>query len=195
MIETEAWLLPSNQHDSEASFVSHHPSVSFCSFWQRNGFDHRTDLLQGAEAKRVRSREPPRFEQEETEGTEIGTKISSLFSLFAPVQSAPATISWPRKLSGLAARSKSSEQWRHGFAICRCREDQSGTAQGLKRGNRLLNLGVNVMMCPEFLRETFLFRSASNGRDSKTHASPKPNSEVAKPTNSLNSDEFAGPGL
>ena len=29
MIETKAWLLPSDQHDSEASFVSHHPSVSF----------------------------------------------------------------------------------------------------------------------------------------------------------------------
>src|SRR5881296_2957254 len=28
----------------------------------------------------------------------------------------------------LAARSKSSEQRRHGFAICRCREDQSGDA-------------------------------------------------------------------
>src|SRR5438093_5974470 len=95
----------------------------------------------------------------------------------------------------LAARSKSSEQRRHGFAICRCREDQSGTAQRLKRGHRLLNLGVNVMMCPEFLRETFLFRSASNGRDSKTHASRKLNSEVAKPTHSLNSDELAGSGL
>src|SRR5437867_3800247 len=84
-------LLPSNQHDSEASFVSHHASVSFHSICQRNGFDHRTDLLQGAKGNRVRSREPPRFEQEETEGTEIGTKISSLFSLFAPVQSARAT--------------------------------------------------------------------------------------------------------
>jgi len=54
MIETEAWLLPSNQHDSEASFVSHHPSVSFSSpesfRGQRNGFDHRTDLLQGQES-------------------------------------------------------------------------------------------------------------------------------------------------
>src|SRR5207249_69324 len=95
-IETEAWLLARHQHDSEASFVSHHPSVSFGSICKRNGFDHRTDLLQGAKGNRVRSREPPRFEQEETEGTEIGTKISSLFSLFAHVQSAPATISWPR---------------------------------------------------------------------------------------------------
>src|SRR3989442_11669694 len=82
---------PSDQHDSEASFVSHHPPVSFGGICQRNGFDHRTDLLQGAKGKRVRSREPPRFEQEETEGTEIGTKISSLFSLFAPVQSALVT--------------------------------------------------------------------------------------------------------
>src|SRR5437867_11568290 len=53
MIETEAWLLPRNQHDSEASFVSHHPSVSFGGLCQRNGFDHRTDLLQGAKGKRV----------------------------------------------------------------------------------------------------------------------------------------------
>src|SRR5436190_3609578 len=88
MIETEACLSPSDQHDSEARFVSHHPPVSFGSICQRNGFDHRTDLLQGAKGKRVRSREPPRFEQEETEGTEIGTKISSLF---APVQSALVT--------------------------------------------------------------------------------------------------------
>src|SRR6266403_4704174 len=29
MIESEVWLLPGNQHDSEASFVSHHASVSF----------------------------------------------------------------------------------------------------------------------------------------------------------------------
>src|SRR5205809_5437228 len=43
-------LLPSDQHDSEASFVSHHPSVSFGSLCQRNGFDHRTDLLQGQES-------------------------------------------------------------------------------------------------------------------------------------------------
>jgi len=28
-IETKAWSLPSDQHDSEASFVSIHPSVSF----------------------------------------------------------------------------------------------------------------------------------------------------------------------
>src|SRR5437867_9824667 len=102
MIETEAWLLPSDQHDSEASFVSHHPSVRFCSICQRNGFDHRTDLLQGAKGKRV--------------------------------------------------------------------------------------LG-------KFLRETLLFRSARNGRDSKTHASRKLNSEVAKPTNALNSDELAGSSL
>ena len=46
-------LLPNNKHDSEASFVSHHPSVSFRSFCKRNGFDHRTDSLQGAEGKRV----------------------------------------------------------------------------------------------------------------------------------------------
>src|SRR5947209_3641871 len=53
LIETEAWLLPSNQHDSEASFVSHHASVSFCGICQRNGFDHRADAVQGAEGKRV----------------------------------------------------------------------------------------------------------------------------------------------
>src|SRR5207247_6957023 len=60
-------LLPRDQHNSEASFVSDHPSVSFGSICQRNGFDHRTDLLQGAKRKSVRSRVPPRFEQEGTE--------------------------------------------------------------------------------------------------------------------------------
>src|SRR6266550_3374547 len=49
----ETWLLPGDQHDSEASFVSHHASVSFGSICQRNSFDHRMDLLQGAEGKRV----------------------------------------------------------------------------------------------------------------------------------------------
>ena len=53
MIETEAWLLPGKQHDSEASFVSHHASTSFGGICKRNGFDHRTDSLQGAEGKRV----------------------------------------------------------------------------------------------------------------------------------------------
>src|SRR5436309_923378 len=37
---TSLWLLPSDQHDSEASLVSHHASVSFGSICQRNGFDH-----------------------------------------------------------------------------------------------------------------------------------------------------------
>ena len=50
MIEIEAWLLPRYEHDSEASFVSHHASVSFGSICQRSGFDHRTDLLQGQES-------------------------------------------------------------------------------------------------------------------------------------------------
>jgi len=50
MIETEECLLPGDQHDSEASFVSHHLSVSFGGICQRNGFDHRTDLLQGQES-------------------------------------------------------------------------------------------------------------------------------------------------
>src|SRR5205823_13907312 len=43
-------LLPSNQHDSEASLISHHPPVSFGSLCQRNGFDYRSDLLQGQES-------------------------------------------------------------------------------------------------------------------------------------------------
>src|SRR5207244_667925 len=50
---------PSDQHDSEASFVSHHASVSFGSICQRNGFDHRTDLLQGWESVSSASIEEP----------------------------------------------------------------------------------------------------------------------------------------
>jgi len=45
--------LGGNQHYSEASFVSHHPSVGFCGICQRNGFDHRADSLQRTERKRV----------------------------------------------------------------------------------------------------------------------------------------------
>ncbi len=52
-------LLPRDQHDSEATFVSHHPSVSFCSIYQRTGFDHRTDLLQGQESVPFASIEEP----------------------------------------------------------------------------------------------------------------------------------------
>src|SRR2546426_2527044 len=52
-------LAPSDQHDSETSFVSHHPSVSFGSICRRNGFDHRTDLLQGQESVSSASIEDP----------------------------------------------------------------------------------------------------------------------------------------
>lgn len=40
-----SFLLLRNQHDSQASFVSHHACVSFCRIYQRNGFDHRANLL------------------------------------------------------------------------------------------------------------------------------------------------------
>src|SRR6185369_9711981 len=46
-------LMAGDQNDSEASFVSHHPSVSFGSICERNGFDHRADSLQRAEGERV----------------------------------------------------------------------------------------------------------------------------------------------
>src|SRR5713226_10635373 len=41
------YILPGDQHDSEASFVSHHACVSFSGLCQRNGFDHRSNPLQG----------------------------------------------------------------------------------------------------------------------------------------------------
>ena len=169
-----------------ARIPTRHPETQFSRFRSSDGF------VAGA-GKRVlgiyrraghRSRKRTHTDRSGTGATLIGSSPP-----------APATISWPRKLSGLAARCQSSEQRGHGFAISRRSEDQSGTAQGLKRGNRLLNLGVNVMMCPEFLRETFLFWPASNGCDLKAHAPRKLNSEVAKPTNALNSDELAGSGL
>src|SRR2546427_8093559 len=46
--------LPSNEHDSEASFVSHHASVSFGSICQRKGFDHRTDVVTAAAVRFLR---------------------------------------------------------------------------------------------------------------------------------------------
>src|SRR5437899_12550876 len=100
---------PSDQHDSEASFVSHHPSVSFGSICQRNGFDHRTDLLQGQESVSSASvAEPVIVRASERIPNRSGTGAT----LIGSSPPAPATISWPRKLSGLAARSKSSEQRR-----------------------------------------------------------------------------------
>src|SRR5207247_2961039 len=56
-------LMPGDQHDPEAAFVSHHPPVSFGSpesfRGQRNGFGHRTDLLQGQESVSSASIEEP----------------------------------------------------------------------------------------------------------------------------------------
>jgi len=49
------------------------------------------------------------------------------------------------------------EKWRHGFTICGGGEDPPGTAQALRCGNRILSIAVDIMMCPELLRETFLF--------------------------------------
>src|SRR5258706_8070572 len=128
--------MPIDQHDSEASFVpassvrklrQHLPAKRFRS----------SDGFVAGPGKRVRSREPPRFEQEENRGNRDWNK--EFFSVFSVCSR--SIRSGDNKL---AASSKSSEQRRHGFAICRCREDQSGAAEGLKRGNRLLNLGVNV---------------------------------------------------
>src|SRR5207244_13242324 len=90
---------PSDQHDSEASFVSHHPSVSFGSICQRNGFDHRTDLLQGAKGKRVLGIY-----------RRAGHRSRQRTQLIGSSPPAPAKISWRRKLSELAARSKSASE-------------------------------------------------------------------------------------
>src|SRR5437899_5227965 len=179
-------LLPRNQHDSEASFVSHHPSVSFCSICQRNGFDHRADSLQRTEGERV-LRIYRRSGHRSCNRTRAKKKWHRIdLDWFISSDSGD---------NELAAWSKSSEKWRHGLAVCGCSEDQSCTAQGLKCGNRLFGVAVNVMMCPKLLRETFLFWPASNGCDLKAHAARKLNPEVTEPANSLNSDELAGPGL
>src|SRR5437899_1333738 len=89
-------LLPSNQHDSEASLVSHHPSVSFGSIYQRNGFDHRTDLLQGQESVSSASIEDsvivPAIER-------IPNGSGTGATLIGSSPPAPATISWPRGAS------------------------------------------------------------------------------------------------
>ncbi|SRR6266567_1273762 len=185
-IETEAWLLRGNQHDSEASFVSHHPSVSFCSIRKRNGFDHRTDSLQGAEGKRVLRiyRRAGHCSRNRTHTKKEWNRI--YLDWF---------ISPSAGYNELAAWSKSSEKRRHGFTVCGCSHDQPGAAQGLKCGNWILSIAVNVVMCPELPGETLFFWAASDGCDLKTHASRKLNSEVTEPTDSLNSDELAGPSL
>src|SRR5436309_16054060 len=99
-IETGARLLPGNQHDSEASFVSHHASVSFgspeCFRGQRNGFDHRTDLLQGWESVSSASIEDPVIVPASERMPKRSGTGATLIGSSPP---APATISWPRKLT------------------------------------------------------------------------------------------------
>src|SRR3989442_9999646 len=133
----------SDQHDSEASFVSHHAPVSFCSICKRNGFDHRADSMQGAEGKCVLgiyrrsghcSRNRPCTKK----------KWNRVYL--------DGFISSDSRDNELAARSKSTKEWGHGFAVCGWSEDQAGTAKGLKCGNGILRIAVNVVMCPELFR-------------------------------------------
>jgi len=106
-IETEAWLLPSDRHGTEASFVPHHPSVNFGSICQRNGFDHWTDSLQGQESVSSASFAGPVIVPAiERMPKRSGTGLT----LIGPSPPAPATMSLPRKLSGLAEWSKSTKK-------------------------------------------------------------------------------------
>src|ERR1700677_1981967 len=147
-IETEEWSLPGDQHHSEASFVSHHPLVSFCRVYKRNGFDHRTDSLQGTEGKRVLRvyRRSCHCSCNRTHTEKKRDRID-----------ANRFISSGSGDDDLAAWSKSSEKWGHGFTVGGGSEDQSGTTQGLKRGDGVLSVAVNIMMCPKLFGETFLF--------------------------------------
>src|SRR5947208_10300226 len=45
-------LMPQTQHSTLFPYTTLFPILSFCSICQRKGFDHRTDLLQGAKGKR-----------------------------------------------------------------------------------------------------------------------------------------------
>src|SRR2546427_9944715 len=84
--------LPSNEHDSEAGFVSHHASVSFGSICRRNGFDHRTDLLQGQESVSSASIE----EQVIVPASErIPNRSGAGATLIGSSPPVPAQISWP----------------------------------------------------------------------------------------------------
>src|SRR6266446_975844 len=121
-------LLPGNQHDSEASFVSHHPSVSFGSICKRNGFDHRADSLQGAEGKRV-LRVYRRAGHGSRNRTHTEKKRNGVYLDWF--------ISSGSGDNELAAWSKSSEKWRHRLTVCGGSHDQSGAAQGLQCGNRI----------------------------------------------------------
>src|SRR5437867_363308 len=85
-----------DQHDSEASFVPHHPSVSFGGLCQQNGFDHRTDLLQGRESVSSASIAEPVIVPA---GERIPNRSRTGATLIGSSPSAPATISWPRGAS------------------------------------------------------------------------------------------------
>src|SRR5207248_11105965 len=94
MTETEAWLLSNDQHDSEAGFLTHHSSVSFCGICQRNSFDHRADSLQSTEGKRVLriDRSPVMVPAIDRMPKRSGTGFASMGS--SPPT--PATMSWLR---------------------------------------------------------------------------------------------------
>src|ERR1700724_2881049 len=150
------------------------PARKYATF--KVGFGHRADSLQGTEGKRV---------------LRIYRRSGHCSRNRAHTKKKWHRVDLDRLISSrsgdnkLAAWSKSSQKWRHGLAVCCCSEDQSGTPQGLKCGNWILSIAVNVVMCPELPGETFLFWSASNGCDLKAHAPCKLNSEVTEPTYSL----------
>jgi hypothetical protein len=115
-------LLASDQHDSEASCVSHHASARFGSFCKRNGFDHGTDFLQGAKEKRVLGidRRSGHCSRNRAHTKKKWDRID-----------ADRFISSGAGDNKLPAWSKSSEKWRHGLTVCAGSEDQQGAAKGL----------------------------------------------------------------
>src|SRR5260370_10027872 len=129
-------LLRGDQHHSEASFVPHHSPVSLYSIHERNGFDHWTDSLQGAEGKRVlciyrRSGHGPcnRTHTEKKRDRIDATRF---------ISSRPGD-------HELTARTESSENRSPGFAVCGCRVDALCTAKCLEISNRILRAAVMRM--------------------------------------------------
>src|SRR5438132_11498513 len=74
---------------------SHHASISFGTIRQRNGLDHRTDLLQGAKVSSASIEDPVIVPASERIPNRSGTGAT----LIGSSPPAPATTSWPRGAS------------------------------------------------------------------------------------------------
>ena len=93
-----------------------------------------------------------------------------------------------------APRSKAADQGRHGFAARHGGENDAGPAQRLKSGGRVFGLAVDVMVGPQLPGQRLLFRTAGDGRHTKTHPVHELDAQMPEAADALDRHEIAGPG-